>query len=183
MNSFILKVNPFDYQLVTVSWAAAYAVSIPVFHLLHSILVFGWPEDGYLRSMIQTGATYVATATLSVGMNFALSNYTPIPQRFIGFITLGATGLTNYFSVGKAMRGGNHEKYEDGFPETKECDHTKGQYGKSNDSRGSAHDTQQAEKKLPGGTISSLGVVLIAFLLYKYGEQVWVYSRLQQQRA
>mmetsp|Transcript_33457 Transcript_33457/g.42123 ORF Transcript_33457/g.42123 Transcript_33457/m.42123 type:complete len:144 (-) Transcript_33457:196-627(-) len=101
LDKLVYQSNPYDWQKVSVSWAISYLISVWFQHLLHQALVFGMSSN-YWSSLFVTYATYSLSIVISPFLSSFFS-YMGISHSMCWFLTVGSTGVLNYFLVSKAM--------------------------------------------------------------------------------
>jgi len=82
----------------TLAWTVSYMISIAWQHSLHRWIVFGSRGD-YWKSLIWTYASYTVSLIVSTLMNDVLTQTIKFPHQLAWVLTLGATGVLNYFAV------------------------------------------------------------------------------------
>ena len=105
LNETIVKINPAEYQKITVAWFLSYVISIWFQHALHATLVYGW-RTSYIKGLIATYTGYSMALFSSVPINAILVNKFEFTASGAWTGTLVLTGIANYFLLGLLL-GGN----------------------------------------------------------------------------
>ena len=108
LNEAIVKVNPVEYQKITVAWFLSYVVSIWLQHALHATLVYGWVTS-YWKGLIATYTGYSMALFSSVPINAGLVNKLEFTASGAWMGTLVLTGMANYFLLGLLLDGNKHD--------------------------------------------------------------------------
>ena len=112
LNEAIYRVNPIEYQKITIAWFLSYVISIWFQHALHATLVYGWVTS-YWRGLLATYTGYSIALFSSVPINALLVNTLKFGASEAWIGTLILTGMANYFLLGKLLRGKNDDKKEE----------------------------------------------------------------------
>ncbi|CAM9135542.1 unnamed protein product [Heterosigma akashiwo] len=102
LDQVINEWNPFEWQKIAVSFTVSYLISVWFQHLLHQVLVFG-SSSNYWSSLFATYATYALSIVASPICSSFFSTYLGASQSTCWLLTVGSTGVMNYFLVSKAM--------------------------------------------------------------------------------
>lgn len=113
MNKPVSPLYPYREYSAALSWTLSYAMSIVWQHALHRYLVFG-PVAAYWKSLFHTYISYTLGLVLSSLFSTLFTVYLHIPHQISFGLTLGVTGVINYFTVSEAMGGDKKEKGKSG---------------------------------------------------------------------
>ncbi len=89
-------------MLVSLAWAISYLLSIVWQHALHRLLVFG-SRGNYVKSLVATYIAYSLSLVLSSLLSYLLSAV-GMPYQLVWLLSLGATGVFNFFAVRDAFK-------------------------------------------------------------------------------
>ena len=86
-------------HIITLCWFVSYLVSTGVQHVLHSSLVYGFPEGSFVAGLMGTYAGYSLALAASVPINAGMVGAGMTASQAWAS-TLVLTGVANYFLLG-----------------------------------------------------------------------------------
>jgi putative flippase GtrA len=97
----------------SVCWALGFGISVSFRHTTHRYLVFGDYVGGYWKSLGRMYAGYSIIIVISTIFNIIMTRNLQLPHYVAWAVTLGWTGIVNYFILKKLWSFGGKGKKDD----------------------------------------------------------------------